>query len=867
MAGWLVRNGRLGVSSLLVAGLASAGALGLPSAPASAAPAPVWSQMTDVTVGSTTYPEFRAISCTGAGECTAVGQENSDSAGSRGPAAVYATEVEGLWGTTTELSGPGTSPGQTLSGVSCTGPGDCQAVGMDGNGLPDFVTETGGSWDSHPTEFTFASGITGGQFAGVSCASAGYCTAVGYDTNSGATPIVSTEINGAWTEVSELSGVGGLGTALSGVSCYSGGNCTAIGFNSPSVGSAEPVYAVESGGTWSALTALTASGLVQMSGISCPSSGNCTAVGTSSDPTAGTNNGVEVTETGGTWGAVETFADPAGSAKAFLRGVSCTAVGTCTAVGDYETGSGSSTDTTPDYVSEAGGVWGSATAVAVPANDTLAYLEGVSCYGPGVCTAAAWDQGNNSGGVASSTPTVSGLAFTGGPAAPTLTLTGSGFGSSAAALGSGSTPCGPSSTGLDYIGQTLKLFDLTQGWTAGVVSESSCSYVGLRVLSYSDTKVVIGLGSTYPTYGTLASGDLVALYLLGGAVVTNVAYGPTVNPAHVVLQAGQAVTATLSGTLLVSGATVEVTGPSGLVTVSGVSVSQAGSGLTATFAAPVDATPGSYSLTVTDPNHTTTTCANCLTVTAPPAVCTQKLPAGTVIGMADTASGNGYWIASSTGLVAACGDAPNFGNGPSGVAAIAAAPHGDGYWLATTGGQVYAYGSAVNQGGLKSGTQLNKPIVAMAADPATGGYWLLGGDGGVFSFNAPFYGSTGNIKLNQPAVGLQANPQGTGYWFVASDGGIFTFGNATFYGSTGNIKLNKPVVGMAINPATGGYWMDASDGGIFSFNAPFYGSTGNITLAQPCVGMTTLPDGSGYRFVAADGGIFSFNAPFEGSAA
>ena len=248
--------------------------------------------------------------------------------------------------------------------------------------------------------------------------------------------------------------------------------------------------------------------------------------------------------------------------------------------------------------------------------------------------------------------------------------------------------------------------------------------------------------------------------------------------------------------------------------------------------------------------------------------CNTTLPTGTVVGMATTADGKGYWIASSTGKVAACGDATFFGNGPSGTAAVASAPSGNGYWLVTKSGAVYTFGSAIYHGGVPSAVRLAKPIVAMAADPATGGYWLLGGDGGVFSFNAPFYGSTGNIRLAQPAVGLEATLTGKGYRFVAADGGIFDYGDARFYGSLGHIRLNKPVVGMANDPATGGYWLDAADGGIFSFHAPFYGSTGNIRLAQPCVGMTGMPDGRGYRFVAADGGIFDFgDAPFEGSAA
>jgi endoglucanase len=254
--------------------------------------------------------------------------------------------------------------------------------------------------------------------------------------------------------------------------------------------------------------------------------------------------------------------------------------------------------------------------------------------------------------------------------------------------------------------------------------------------------------------------------------------------------------------------------------------------------------------------------------TAPSPTCDQRLPSGSVVGMADSAGADGYWIAARTGQVAACGAAPDVGQlappPASPVVAIAATPDGGGFWLATAAGQVLPFGDAVSHGQVTGG--LNRPIVAMAADPATGGYWLLGADGGVFSFDAPFYGSTGNIALRQPAVGMVATANGSGYYFVASDGGVFAY-HAPFDGSEGGTPLNRPVVGMALDPATGGYWLDASDGGIFSFDAPFAGSAGGLWLNQPCVSMAADPTSQGYRFVAADGGVFSFDAPFEGSAA
>jgi Calcineurin-like phosphoesterase/Fibronectin type III domain len=251
-----------------------------------------------------------------------------------------------------------------------------------------------------------------------------------------------------------------------------------------------------------------------------------------------------------------------------------------------------------------------------------------------------------------------------------------------------------------------------------------------------------------------------------------------------------------------------------------------------------------YSVTAIDGTGapSTPTSSNPVTTPGPPSLpfsgpplgpvvntCTNRLPAGSVVG-------------------------------------AAAVPDGSGYYEVDAQGDVAAFGGAVCYGSL-TGTRLNRPIVGMAADPATGGYWLVASDGGIFAFGgAPFFGSTGNIHLNQPIVGMTGALSGDGYWLVASDGGIFAFGGAPFFGSTGSIRLNKPVVGMAVDPATGGYWLVASDGGIFAFGgAPFLGSTGNLRLNKPVVGMTPLADGSGYRLIASDGGVFTFDAPFLGS--
>jgi hypothetical protein len=249
-------------------------------------------------------------------------------------------------------------------------------------------------------------------------------------------------------------------------------------------------------------------------------------------------------------------------------------------------------------------------------------------------------------------------------------------------------------------------------------------------------------------------------------------------------------------------------------------------------------------------------------------------PGGTtVVGMASTPGGGGYWLARADGAVDNFGNAGNYGsmanqplNAP--ITHIVATPDGKGYWLVAGDGGTFAFGDAGFYGSM-GGQPLNAPVVDIAPTPDGKGYWLVASDGGIFSFgDATFYGSMGGQPLNQPVNGMAATPDGKGYWLVASDGGIFSFGDATFYGSMGGQPLNQPVNGMAAAPGGHGYWLVASDGGIFSFgDAGFHGSTGGMTLNAPIVGMATDPATGGYWLVGSDGGIFAFDAPFDGSGA
>ncbi len=107
-------------------------------------------------------------------------------------------------------------------------------------------------------------------------------------------------------------------------------------------------------------------------------------------------------------------------------------------------------------------------------------------------------------------PSVTGVAFTGTSADPTITVTGSGFGSSPP-IGTPET-CQSGDTGDDYGSSGLWFSDATQGgWTAG--QDGDC--IGLIVSSWSSSQVVFGFGNEYANYPAIQSGDQIEVDVQG----------------------------------------------------------------------------------------------------------------------------------------------------------------------------------------------------------------------------------------------------------------------------------------------------------------------------------------------------------------
>jgi hypothetical protein len=327
--------------------------------------------------------------------------------------------MEGLFGPATEVTIPGYT-GQFVS-VSCTGAGDCTAVG----GVL-VASEVNGIWSSATT----LDAPSGASFATVSCIDADDCTAVGATTtaeDAHPVPIYATESGGVWAPAADVADPS-RDAELSGVSCVDTADCTAVGYDSAAQ---EAAYAIESGGVWGPLTDLSENSF--LSSVSCLDAGDCTAVG--SDPVF---NGipVEVSEADGLWGSVDVIPGPAGYIKGYEQSVSCTGPGDCTAVGESINSSGTSAgasyavesdgiwspgalvlsgsttlwtvscsdagDCTATgaengngfYLFESDGVWGQVNVVA-NSSTSMTFFTGVSCTAPAACTSVGWTSGND----------------------------------------------------------------------------------------------------------------------------------------------------------------------------------------------------------------------------------------------------------------------------------------------------------------------------------------------------------------------------------------------------------------------------------------------------------------------------------------
>jgi hypothetical protein len=238
-----------------------------------------------------------------------------------------------------------------LDDVSCIHAGDCIAIGGNnsgdgGNGSPVSELWNGSSWRTASTPLP--KGAAGGELYGVTCVSGG-CVAVGYYYPSGSgnpAALVETWTGDKWTLPSQPPRPGGASTSLLAVvSCQTASDCIGVGYFTDG---ADTVGLIESWvkGAWhDARAPAPATGYAALGSISCPTASSCVAVGTYA---AHANDYSLVDQlSGGQWrDVVVPSATVAKGDQDVLQSVSCASATRCEAVGTAGAPSGKNIYTT-----------------------------------------------------------------------------------------------------------------------------------------------------------------------------------------------------------------------------------------------------------------------------------------------------------------------------------------------------------------------------------------------------------------------------------------------------------------------------------------------------------------------------------------
>jgi hypothetical protein len=240
---------------VMMSGQAQAGTAGLPK----------WHRTEVRSPAGATDGYLVAVSCPTKSQCVGGGYSRS----SIGLTPMVASMSAGGWGhgRTVVLPATSTDPnGQgQITGISCPAKNACTAVGFNiGFNGSSFikdgftVSQSHGTW-GHPHFVTLPAGsaaVTVAALNGVSCTSPGNCEAVGYFAVTGENlePMAVREVHGSWRTANEVAVPANAATApgvfanLNSVSCPKPGSCVSVGSYLNTTDRLEGLTAVESGG-------------------------------------------------------------------------------------------------------------------------------------------------------------------------------------------------------------------------------------------------------------------------------------------------------------------------------------------------------------------------------------------------------------------------------------------------------------------------------------------------------------------------------------------------------------------------------------------------------------------------------------------
>ena len=354
-----------------------------------------------------------AVACAGPGSCAGGGMYESNV---KAFDPMVVSESKGSWSRPRELKLPANAfvanPDAPVSSIACTAVQRCVAVGAysysnSGDQHGFIATESKGNWARASQVALPANAAThrsSATLGAVTCAGSRSCLAVGgyLDKAGGFEAMVVPASNGHWGRAREIAapsnGAANPNAALDGVACWQAGNCAAVGAYTDRSHHLQALAVVESDGHWGRATEIAVPSNAgpdpgaMLAGVGCSSAGACTAVGGYFDKTAA-SHAMAVSGTKHGWGRATEIRPPRakGFEAASLAAVSCTAAGSCVAVGSYILNFAA----VPMAVIESAGKWRPAINVTPPANQLAgmfrdATLLSVACIKGHACTALGW---------------------------------------------------------------------------------------------------------------------------------------------------------------------------------------------------------------------------------------------------------------------------------------------------------------------------------------------------------------------------------------------------------------------------------------------------------------------------------------------
>jgi hypothetical protein len=332
-----------------------------------------------------TSSQLSSVSCTSADNCVAAGFANVTEANVSTPLA------EGWNGRTWSIQptvAPGGAAYSVLSGVSCSAPDACTAVGYYTNSSGSSFTLAerwnGTTWSLQAS--VQPAGAADGKLLAVACDSADSCVATGASATVagfGDAKTLAEVWNGKkWALQSTSNRPFANASELTGVWCAK--VCTATGYNLLSSGATQPLVEHWSGGpTWNLQTTPIPGGASysQLTGLWCSSADACTAVGSYGGNISAAKTLAE--RWNGTAWSIQATPNRSGSTDSELAAVACPTTGTCVAAGSVEAGDG---DPVPLAEGRSGGAWSLQSAV-IPTGASQSQLFGVSCPSTQSCEA------------------------------------------------------------------------------------------------------------------------------------------------------------------------------------------------------------------------------------------------------------------------------------------------------------------------------------------------------------------------------------------------------------------------------------------------------------------------------------------------